>query len=195
MILLSAVIAGILTGWGYARWKGRVWHPPVFRGVWLIILGFLPQLVAFYLPYSRRLLPDGFASFGLVLSQVMLLVFTVANIRLVGMPVLSIGLALNLAVILMNGGFMPLPVETAMRFVDPNVLNRLEIGGRIGTASKDILLPESKVALPWLADRFVFSALPYYRFAFSLGDVCVAAGAFRMLIGRQSAMADNKGDF
>ncbi len=194
MILLSAVIAGALAGWGYARWNGRVWHPPVFRMVWLVFLGFLPQLIAFYLPYTRHLLPDGLVASGLILSQVTLLIFALVNIRLPGLLVLSIGLALNLAVILVNGGFMPLPLETAARFVDPTVLNRLDVGGRISNASKDILLPESRIALPWLADRFVFSLLPFYRFAFSLGDIFVAAGAFWMLIGRQRAMPRIKGD-
>lgn len=72
MILLSAVIAGTVTGWGYARWKGRTWHPPIFRSVWLVFLGFLPQLAAIYLPLTRRMLSDEFASAGLIVSQLFL---------------------------------------------------------------------------------------------------------------------------
>ena len=81
MVLLAAIVAGTLAGWGYARWNGTVWQPPVFRAVWLVTLGFLPQLVAFYLPHTRRSLPDEMASLSLVCSQLILLVFTLVNLR------------------------------------------------------------------------------------------------------------------
>lgn len=128
MVLLTAVIAGTLTGWGYARLKGWTWHPPVFRYTWLVILGFLPQWIAFYLPYTRRLLPDQLAATSLVCSQLILLLFVILNLRLPGMFLLALGFACNLAVILANGGFMPLTVDAATRLVDQSVFNQLTIG-------------------------------------------------------------------
>lgn len=192
MVLLSAVIAGAVTGWGYARLQGRAWHPPIFRSVWLVFLGFLPQLAAIYLPFTRRVLSDEFASSGLIISQLLLLVFSLINIRIPGMAILALGLGLNLVVIMMNGGFMPLPLETAERFVNPRVLSGLEIGERINSSSKDVLLPESEIVLPWLADRFASPKWLSYRFAFSAGDVFVAAGAFWMLSGLQPAHSGEK---
>lgn len=192
MVLLSAVIAGAVTGWGYARWQGRTWHPPVFRSVWLVFLGFLPQLAAIYLPSTRRILSDDFASSGLIISQLLLLFFSLINIRIPGMAILALGLGLNLVVIVMNGGFMPLPLETAEKFVNPRVLSGLEIGERIDSSSKDVLLPESEIVLPWLADRFVSPKWLSYRFAFSAGDIFVAAGAFWMLSGLQPALSGEK---
>jgi hypothetical protein len=194
VILLTAVVAGALTGWGYARWKGRTWHPPVFRSVWLVLLGFLPQLAAFYLPFTRRLLPDEIALASLVSSQLVLLVFTLVNVHLPGMWLLAFGLGCNLAVIMANGGFMPLTVDAAAKLVNPSILNSLTIGERISNASKDILWPESRILLPWLADRFVPPSFIPYRFAFSLGDVFVAAGAFWMLVGSQPPEPSVSGD-
>lgn len=187
MILLTAVITGTLVGWGFARWKGAAWQPPFFKATWLVALGFIPQFAAFYFPYTRRLLTDDLASASLVSSQLMLLFFAFLNRRVPGMMVLMLGLGSNLAVILANGGFMPLTVDAASRLVDQTVLDTLVIGERISSASKDILLPETRILLPWLADRFVPTQNMPYRFAFSLGDVFVAAGAFWMLVGGQPA--------
>jgi len=196
VVLLTAVLAGTLTGLGYARLKGSTWHPPVFRSAWLVLLGFLPQWIAFYLPYTRKLLPDQVAAASLVCSQLILLVFVIVNFRLPGMFLLAIGFACNLAVIGANGGFMPLTVDAASRLVDPSVFNRLTIGERISSASKDVLLPESRIVLSWLADRFIPPTFVPYRFAFSFGDVLIAAGAFWLLVGGNSTVsATDSGDF
>jgi hypothetical protein len=151
-------------------------------------------MAAFYLPYTRRLLSDEVASISLVCSQVMLLVFALVNAQLPGMLLLAFGLGCNLAVILANGGFMPLTLDAAANLVDSSVLNSLVIGERISSASKDILLPQSQILLPWLSDRFVPPSFMPYRFAFSLGDVFVAVGAFWMLIGPHPAPPPGSGD-
>lgn len=157
----------------------------MFHIPWLVVLGFLPQLAAFYLPATRRIMSDEIASASLVGSQIILLVFSFANFRLPGMPALAFGLACNLAVILANSGFMPLTLEAAAQLVNQSVLDSLVQGERISRASKDILLPESRIQLNWLADRFVPPAFVPYRFAFSVGDLFVAAGAFWMLVVRR----------
>jgi hypothetical protein len=188
VILLTSIAAGILTGWACARWQGRSWRPPLFQATWLVALGFLPQMFAFYLPLTRRLFPDWLASGSLVLSQITLLAFALLNWRLFGMPLLIFGLGCNLLVILVNGGFMPLPVETASRLVSASVLDSLEVGGRISSTSKDILLRESRILLPFLSDRFIPPTFFPYRFAFSLGDIFIGFGAFGLLLRGQPAV-------
>lgn len=188
MILLTAIATGTLAGWGYARWKGAAWQSPVFNATWLVAFGFLPQLMAFYLPLTRKSLSDEAASLCLVVSQILLLLFTALNFRLPGMPVLALGLLCNLAVIVANGGFMPLTTDAASRLVSQSVFDSLVLGERVSSASKDILLPEASIRLSWLADRFVPPSSFPYRFAFSLGDVFISAGTFWILVnGKDNA--------
>jgi hypothetical protein len=62
-------------------------------------------------------------------SYVLLLAFALANIRLVGMPVVLLGLLLNVVVIVLNGG-MPVRAE-AIRTVDPQVnVDRIDFGAK-----------------------------------------------------------------
>lgn len=85
---------------------------------------------------------------------------------------------------------MPLPVETAAHLVTANVLNSLEVGARIGSASKDILLSKSQILLPLLADRFISPAFFPYHFAYSLGDVFIGLGAFGLLVRGQPTASE-----
>ncbi len=180
MILGAAVIAGILSGFLVARWKKETWQPPALRHAWLVVVFFLPQLLAFYLPATRNLFPAPLAAASLVISQLGLLIFCILNWRLAGMLILAIGLLLNLAVILANGGLMPISPDTVARLVSPEVFARLQVGERLG-ASKDILLAPESILFPWLADRFAPPDWIPYRFAFSIGDILIGLGAFILL--------------
>ena len=107
------------------------------------------------------------------------LVFVALNRRLPGMPVLLVGLVLNLAVITLNGGWMPLSPETA---------SHLPGGGPPETApwargsktSRSCSSPED-TRLEFLADRFLLPTMGGYRAAMSLGDMFIAAGVFWLL--------------
>jgi hypothetical protein len=64
-----------------------------------------------------------------IASYVLLLAFALANIRLVGMPVVLLGLVLNVVVIGLNGG-MPVRAD-AIRAVDPQVsIERIDFGAK-----------------------------------------------------------------
>jgi protein-S-isoprenylcysteine O-methyltransferase Ste14 len=184
VVLLTAVIAGLFVGVLRARWNRDKWQPPVLRHAWLVLVAFLPQLFAFYLPFTRSHVSNSLAATCLVSSQIGLLLFCWLNRRSVGIPLLAAGLGLNLLAISANGGLMPIGIDTAARFLPADVLQKLQLGSRLSSSSKDVLLPTAAVVFPWFADRFVSPAWFQYRFVFSLGDIFVSLGAFWLLGSR-----------
>lgn len=177
MILLIAILLGIIAGLLLARLQKRAWVFPPLRAVWLVIVAFLPQFIAFYLPSTRTRVPDSWVSVGLVGSQILLLVFCWINRRLSGIWLLAIGLTLNLLVIATNGGFMPISPRTASRLVPQEILQTYPLGSRLGYG-KDVLLLPVDTHLVWLSDHFLPPQGFPYQVAFSLGDIVIATGAF-----------------
>jgi hypothetical protein len=180
VVLILAVVAGLAAGWIRARYRGGELDPPALKWVWLVLLAFLPQLLVFFLPVTYRHFSDAMASATLIGSQLLLLLFAWINRSHTGFLALGIGVGLNLLVISLNGGLMPISPETlgALYPVLPEGWN--EVGARLGS-NKNILLPESTTQLAILSDRFLLPAWFPNRVAFSLGDLFIALGAFRFL--------------
>jgi hypothetical protein len=180
VILLLAVVAGLLAGLARAWIGGRQVTSPDLKWVWLVPVAFLPQWLAFYLPATRNLISDHVAAVALVGSQALLLVFAWPNRKQPGCWALGLGLALNLLVIALNGGLMPISPGTVVRLV-PNVSpDAWQVGQRLGSG-KDIILPIAATWLWWLGDCFLLPAWSPYQVAFSLGDMFIAGGAFWFL--------------
>ena len=179
MILWLGLVIGLVAGMGWSRWRGHPYHPPTINHIWLVIVGFLPQFLTVYLGNSRATIPDWLAAISIITSQLILLVFAWLNRHLAGMSILIFGLVLNMAVMVVNGGFMPINPDIAERLVGSEQIALFEFGNRIGY--KDILLPKNKTRLEWLADRFLSPAEFPRQVAFSLGDIFIAFGAFWIL--------------
>ncbi|MHB8776881.1 MAG: DUF5317 domain-containing protein [Anaerolineales bacterium] len=186
MILLLAVAAGLLAGLALARWRGSPYQTPKLQYLWLVFVAFLPQFIVIYLPISRENFPVWLVPGCLLTSQIMLLGFAWLNRRILGMPVLICGVALNLVVMTSNSGFMPISPLTASRLVSEDRLLDIQPGSRIG--AKDILLRPQDTRFEWLADRFLPPTWFPYQAAFSLGDVLIALGVFWMLARSRSPL-------
>lgn len=191
MILLLAILIGMVFGLARSYYYKRPFLLPELRFAWLVPLAFVPQWLIFYWPLTRLLPIHQLAAWALVISQILLLFFTWANRRLVSFWVFGIGLALNLLVISLNGGLMPVSPETVQQIMPATTVSKLTLGSRVGS-SKDVLLLEQQTYLAWLSDRFILPDWIPYKVAFSLGDMLIALGAFWLLwtAGDQAALAE-----
>ncbi len=100
--------------------------------------------------------------------------FLLMLIRYRGVQLVLVGLALNLSVIVANGGLMPVTPQTVGRLSGPDRLETLVIGHRV-PGSKDVLLERADVHLAAFSDRFVVG-LGRVGAVYSLGDVFVLIG-------------------
>jgi hypothetical protein len=182
VILLSALILGLLAGWGWARWHGQPYRVPDLKFLWLVPAALAPQLLAIYLPGGKSSLGTQVAPAALPVSLILFLAFVWLNRQFPGMLVLMVGLVLNLLVIATNGGWMPISPETASHLPTEGSLQSLSPGTRFG--QKDILVSSEDTRLELLSDRFLLPAWLHYPAAFSLGDSLVAIGAFWLLASR-----------
>ncbi|MEZ4706527.1 MAG: DUF5317 domain-containing protein [Caldilineaceae bacterium] len=183
MLLLLAIAIGLFIGIARALISGRAFAVPEVRMIGLVFIGFLPQFFVFFWTVTRELVTDNrIAAIALVSSQLLLLVFALVNRKQPGFWLLGVGLALNLAVILANGGLMPITPETMAQLAPPGEPTDLLFppGSRLGT-TKDVVLKATDTRLWLLSDIFLFPKGIPLRFAFSLGDALIGVGVLIFL--------------
>jgi hypothetical protein len=145
---------------------------------WLAGLALAIQIVAVYWATgdSYLYLQRG----ALVVSSLLLLPVIWRNRRSPGLALIGLGLALNLVVMVTNGGFMPITPEAVARIERQHLVVHLD-GMKRMSGSKGIVLPREETALWALSDIFIIPSPFPVASAFSLGDVLVAVGAFIFL--------------
>ncbi len=144
---------------------------------WLAILLFALQALVIYFPQPARGGVWSPQTLLLVGSHLLVLLVVGLNWRLPGMPLIGIGLALNLLVMVANGGYMPITPEALQRAG----LGHLALGDASGsrlTATKDILLAREETRLWVLSDIVVIPATLPLSSVFSVGDAVLAAGVW-----------------
>jgi hypothetical protein len=180
MILVVAVVIGLAAGIIRARITQRPYQPPSLKFIGLVLVALLAQWIVLGFHPTRVIVPDLYASLVLVLSQLALLAFVWVNRKTSGFWLLGAGLLLNLAVILLNGGWMPISPDT-VRWLAPNAApDAWQIGERLAFGKDKVLLVEN-TRLWFFSDRLRAPDWLSYRFAFSLGDVVIALGAVWLL--------------
>jgi hypothetical protein len=166
---------GLVAGYVRAWLAKRRYVLPVIERVELAFLAFLPQGLTFFIPQTGRFVSQRWAALILPVSLGVLVLFVWINRRLRGFGLMGVGLVLNLAVIVANGGLMPISLETL------TIVHGAQAEGLIDSrayGSKSIVLPAEETRLEWLADRFTVPDQLPIQFAYSLGDVFLAVGAF-----------------
>lgn len=175
MILLIGVVLGLIAGLIRAWVTKRPYTLPIIQHIEIAFIAFLPQALAFFLPQSGQLISQQLAAWILPISLGLLVLFAWFNRHIQGFGLLGLGLLLNLLVIAANGGLMPISPETLAIVHGP--LSQQAIDVRV-SGTKSIVLPVEETRLEWLADRFTVPDQLPIQFAYSLGDVFLAIGAF-----------------
>ena len=175
MIFAIAANFGLVAGLIRARMKSTGYLPSGLKYLWIILVSFIPQWLVFFLPATRQHISDQWVPFFLIGSQMILLAFVWLNRQLPGIWLMGLGLILNLVVISLNNGWMP---------ISPETLNQLQVSSsswqlwqRHGF-SKDMVIPISVTRAWILSDVFRINILNLYKVAFSFGDILVASGVF-----------------
>lgn len=175
-MLIDAFIIGILV----AKFRGGKFKDLLdtkIKGLWLIILSFAIQYATMFLRPSL-LLP------AVIVSYSTLLVFCGLNIRFRGMYPIIAGIVLNFLVMLVNGGRMPVEIESAKQFA-PELLPSL-LAGEYG---KHLAMSDS-THLNFLGDIFYLHAPYPHPGIVSLGDIIFSIGVFifiqKVMVKRRS---------
>ncbi len=176
MIFLYAVVIGVALGYAL---RGRLSHLVELhlRGLWLILLALVIQLVIFPFFTPEPLFPYGTAvlhgiSYGLVFLWLLL------NVRIRPLIVAGAGALLNLLVVLVNGGYMPAS-PAALRYAGLTPI--ADIVAR-GETYGNIVGMNAATRLNFLGDWIPLpDALPFAR-AMSVGDVLIMAGLTWLLV-------------
>ncbi len=180
MPLTLAVLLGFLAGSLRAAIQKSSLQIPTFKHSWLIVVALIPQILVFQISQTRQLVPLSLAKGILAGSLIGLSIFVWANHKQPGLRWLGLGLALNLIVIVSNGGLMPISPETASYVYPHTAPDVWNLGERLGFG-KDVVLLPAETRFEFLADRFRLPLWMPYRVAYSLGDVFIAVGAFWLL--------------
>ena len=138
------------------------------RGGYLALLACLTQTVSMLTHQQRLPL--------LLACGVLLAVFCWLNRRQAGMIIITLGVGLNMAAMIANGGTMPINQATLAQ-----VSGRQAAPGTALLFSKDRVLEDSQATFAWMGARLVLPGPLTSLAAWSIGDLLLLAGVGRLL--------------
>ena len=160
MFILYAIPLGLVVGWlAGGRLDGLA--SMRFRLAPLAALALAVQFVLFS-PLADGLPPD-VGRWIYVASTALVVAVMLANARLVGVPIVVAGAALNLAAIVANGGAMPAGASALAA-----------LGAGIGSHTNSILV--ERPAVEPLTDVFATPTWLPFANVFSVGDILIGTG-------------------
>ena len=153
----------------------------VLRDFWLVPLALLIQSGVYWASIRGIGIGPSWLSPGLdTVSYFLLLIFTLRNSSLPGMPWITLGILLNTLVIALNGGAMP---------VDPLFLPETSRQALLaGQGTHGLIV--STTRLSFLADRFYLDILGRDKQVFSVGDSLIDIGIFLLVFRTTKSKAD-----
>jgi hypothetical protein len=181
MILALAVVLGLFAA--LLRYRQQAFNHIAtipLRSLWLALVAVVLQLPLLRSPagpiHALRLQQVLFLA-----SQLLLLAFVWRNRYLPGVLVIGAGVALNLAVILANAGFMPITPETLASINPGSMVDQWPVGTHYGY-SKDVIRLQEDTQLWILSDTLVLHPPFPWPTAFSPGDLLIAAGTVLVMV-------------
>lgn len=167
-VLVFSIVVGTIRGGHMSAFSEYRWRWPLLPGLALVV-----QVLAFLPDASASEAARMYTAVLHVVSYLLSLGFIWINRRIPWVWVIGVGLAANFAVIVANGGFMP---------VSPDAL--------VGTSSAPVALKAvyhnsrlmaEGTRLRFLGDVFRTPSWFVIKRAFSLGDVMIGVGAFGLV--------------
>jgi hypothetical protein len=180
MILLLAVIVSISLALLRGGHFPTLIQVPVRWGVLAVAAFAIQPLFIYQAPTQKALAVWGWQEWLFFASHVLLLGVVWANRSLPGVKLIGLGLLLNLAAMLANGGWMPVTAEAVVRAGYTSLAPSLQPGMRL-YSSKNIVLPLEQTRLWFLSDIFLLARPFPVPSVFSLGDVAIAAGGWALI--------------
>lgn len=175
MVLAYAVIFLIALAVGLRRDFSKLGQIPYRGGWWLaagVIGSFILQAVlVIYVPGQTI-----WQIIILNLAQIVLIFLFLLNHHVPGAKLFALGIALNVLVMVANGGWMPVTPEI-YHFVHPD---RSTVEQTRPSNSKNVILSRAETRL-WILSDMIPLTLPGRRTAVSLGDVVLVAGVAQFI--------------